>query len=67
MSKEEETTSFKRSYFEELKGEFRKIVWPDKKKLGKQSVAVLITAIVVGIIISAVDWLMQIGLSFIIG
>ena len=67
MSKEEETTSFKRSYFEELKGEFRKIVWPDKKKLGKQSVAVLITAIVVGIITSAVDWLMQIGLSFIIG
>lgn len=67
MANENESTSLKRSFFTELKGEFRKIIWPDKKLLGKQSVAVILAAIVIGCIIAAIDWLMQIGLSFIIG
>ena len=66
MAKEKDE-AFKRSYFTELKGEFRKIIWPDKKLLGKQSVAVIIAAIVIGCVIAALDWIMQIGLSFIIG
>ncbi len=66
MAKEKEE-AFKRSYFTELKGEFRKIIWPDKKLLGKQSVAVIIAAIVIGCIIAALDWGIQIGLNFIIG
>lgn len=67
MSNENEKASLNRSYFTELKGEFRKIIWPDKKLLGKQSVAVILAAVVIGCIISAVDWAMQVGLSFIIG
>ncbi len=63
----ENDTSFKRDFFTELKAEFRKIVWPDKKLLGKQSVAVIISAIIIGIIIALIDWLMQVGLTFIIG
>ena len=63
----EKESSFKRSSFTELKSEFRKIIWPDKKLLGKQSVAVIIAAIVIGCIIAAIDWVMQIGLTFIIG
>ncbi|MBO5087160.1 MAG: preprotein translocase subunit SecE [Lachnospiraceae bacterium] len=66
MAKEKDE-AFKRSYFTELKGEFRKIIWPDKKLLGKQSVAVITAAIVIGCIIAALDWIMQIGLKFIIG
>lgn len=66
MAKEKDE-AFKRSYFTELKGEFRKIIWPDKKLLGKQSVAVITAAIVIGCIIAALDWIIQIGLSFIIG
>ncbi len=65
MAKEKDT-AFKRSYFTELKGEFRKIIWPDKKLLGKQSVAVITAAIVIGCIIAALDWIIQIGLKFII-
>ena len=67
MGNESESTSLKRSFFTELKSEFRKIVWPDKKQLRKQSVAVIIIAVVIGCIIAAIDWLMQIGLTFIIG
>lgn len=67
MAKEKESTGLKRSFFTELKAEFRKIVWPDKELLGKQSVAVILAAIVIGVIIAAIDWVMQVGLSFIIG
>lgn len=67
MANEKESVSLKRSSFTELKGEFRKIIWPDKKLLGKQSVAVIIAAIVIGCMIAAIDWVMQIGLSFIVG
>lgn len=67
MGKENESPSLKRNYFAGLKGEFRKIIWPEKKLLGKQTIAVLVAAVIIGCIISAVDWIMQIGLSFIIG
>lgn len=67
MAKEKESAALKRSFFTELKAEFRKIVWPDKELLGKQSVAVILAAIVIGVIIAAIDWVMQVGLSFIIG
>ena len=67
MAKDNDNVSLKRSYFTELKAEFRKIVWPDKEMLGKQSVAVIFAAIVIGCLIAAVDWVMQVGLSFIIG
>ncbi len=63
----EKETALKRSYFTELKAEFRKIVWPDKALLGKQSVAVILAAVAIGVIIAAIDWVMQVGLSFIIG
>ena len=53
MANENESASLKRSFFTELKGEFRKIIWPDKKLLGKQSVAVIVAAIVIGCIIAA--------------
>lgn len=67
MAKDNENASLKRSYFTELKAEFHKIVWPEKEQLGKQSVAVILAAIVIGCLIAAVDWVMQVGLSFIIG
>jgi len=67
MGNENESTSLKRSYFTELKGEFHKIAWPDKKLLGKQSVAVIFAAIVIGCVIAAIDWVMQVGLTFIVG
>jgi preprotein translocase subunit SecE len=69
MSKSNETSSpaLKRSWFQELKAEFGKIVWPTKEKLARQSTVVIIAAVILGFIIAGVDWLLQIGLSFIVG
>ena len=68
MSKSEENSkTLKRSWFQELKGEFKKITWLDKSSLARQSVAVVISSVVLGCIIAIVDWLIQIGLNFIVG
>ena len=66
-NKEEKSNTLKRSWFQELKGEFRKITWLDKNSLARQSVAVVISSVVLGCIIAIVDWLIQIGLNFIVG
>ncbi len=67
MSKKEETsTTLKRSWFQELKGEFKKISWLDKSSLAKQSCVVVVSTILLGCIIAIVDWLIKSGLLYIV-
>lgn len=56
----------KKSFFKGLKIEFKKIVWPDKETVGKQTVAVLAASIVLGLIIAILDFIIKFGLSFIL-
>lgn len=68
MSKNKETSpALKRSWFQELKAEFAKIVWPTKDSLAKQSVVVFIVAVILGCLIKGVDILLELGLNQIIG
>ena len=48
-----------------MKAEFKKITWPDKDDLLKQSVAVVIISVVVGAIITVLDFGIQYGVDFI--
>lgn len=54
-NKNEEKSALKRSWFQDLKAEFHKIVWPDKDTLIKEAVAVIILAVIIGIIVGLVD------------
>ena len=56
----------KTSWFKSLRGEFKKIIWPDKKTLAKQTVAVTVFSVVLGMIIAVVDALIQYGIDFIV-
>lgn len=56
----------KKSWFKSLKAEFKKIIWPDKKTLAKQTVAVTVFSVALGIIIAIVDALLQYGIDFIV-
>ena len=56
----------KTSWFKSLRGEFKKIIWPDKKTLAKQTVAVTVCSIALGAIIAIVDVLIQYGIDFIV-
>lgn len=57
----------KKSWFDGLKSEFNKIVWPDRKTLGKETGAVVAVSVVLGILIVVIDWAVQYGLDFLIG
>lgn len=55
VEKSKEKSTLKRSWFQELKAEFRKISWPDKNSLIKESIAVIVIAIIIGCIVAVVD------------
>ena len=53
------------SFFDGVKAEFKKISWPDKDSLLKQSVAVVVISLVVGAIITVLDFGLQYGVDLI--
>ena len=53
----------KPSFTKGVQSEFKKISWPDKKSLFKQSVAVICVSVVLGIIISVMDTILQYGVN----
>lgn len=56
----------KPSFFKGVKAEFKKIVWPNRDDVVKQSVAVAIIAVVLGLIIAALDFVMQFGIDILV-
>ena len=56
----------KKSWFKGLKAEFKKIIWPDKETLAKQTVAVISVSVVLGAIIALLDFLIQYGIDIIV-
>ena len=50
-----------------LKAEFGKIIWLDRVTLGKQTTAVIIVSVSLGIIIVILDMLIQRGMDFLVG
>jgi preprotein translocase subunit SecE len=57
----------KKSWFKGIKSEFKKIIWPDKESLTKQSVAVIAVTVVLGVVIYVLDYLIELGIRIILG
>ena len=53
-----------KDFFKGVKTEFKKISWPDKTTLLKQSVVVVTISIVLGVIITLLDTVIQYGVNF---
>lgn len=56
----------KKSFFKGLQTEYKKIIWPDKDTVVKQTGAVITVAIALGLIIAAIDTIIVFGLHFVI-
>ena len=56
----------KKSWFKGVKAEFKKIIWPDKESLAKESVTVIVISAVLALIIALIDAVVKYGLGFII-
>ena len=65
MSNETKKTGIK-GWFQGLQTEFKKITWPDKDQLTKETATVTIVAVVVGIIIATLDMILQTGINFLV-
>ncbi len=53
-------------WFDGLKSEFRKIIWPDKQTLLKQTVAVVVITTVLGVLISIFDAAILEGINLLV-
>ena len=51
----------KKSWFKGLKSEFKKIIWPDKVSVARQTTSVVLITVVLGVIIVVIDYLVKIG------
>jgi len=49
-----------------LQAEFKKIVWPDKITLAKQTVAVVSITVLLGVVISIADVLLTYGIDLLV-
>ena len=64
-SSSEEKTS-KPKFFDGVKAEFKKVTWPDRELLLKQSAAVVRISIVLGGIIAVLDMILQYAVDFLV-
>ncbi len=56
----------KPSKFSQVKAEFKKVIWPDKTSAAKQTVAVVVISVVLGVIIAILDFIFKYGIDFLI-
>lgn len=56
----------KKSWFKGLKAEFKKIIWPDKESLLKQTGAVVAVSVFLGLLIAGLDLVIQYGVDFLV-
>ncbi len=54
----------KPSFFKGVKSEYKKISWPDRQSTLKQSIAVVVISVVMGVLIAVLDYVFQYGVNF---
>ena len=57
----------KRNFFKGVKSELKKITWPTKDDVLKQTVVVTVITVVVALLIAAIDFGVQYGINFLTG
>ncbi len=53
-------------FFKDLKGEFKKIVWPSKKQVVNNTLVVLAVVIVLGVFVAALDTVLSLIVHFVL-
>ena len=58
-----EQPAIKQSKFKALKTEFKKIIWPSKSSITKQSIAVIVITTILAVVSALVDVLINTGID----
>lgn len=64
MSETEKTQ--KKAGFKGLQAEFKKVIWPDKKTLARQTTAVVAVSVILGALIAVIDVILKYGIDLLI-
>ena len=64
MAKEE--TSKQKKWIEGVKAEFHKIIWPSKDDIQKETTAVVVCSVILGVLIAMIDFIVQNGIDWLI-
>ncbi len=51
---------------EVLKAEFKKIIWPEQRRVGRETAVVLVSGVLIAGIVALLDMVIKFGLSFIL-
>ena len=62
----EKTKTQKKSWFKGLQAEFKKIIWPDRKTLAKQTTAVVVVSVILGVLIAVIDVILRYGIDLLV-
>lgn len=62
---DKQTKSADPGFFKGVSIEFKKVSWPNRSTLTKQTIAVVCVSVVMGVIIAALDVIIQYGVNFI--
>lgn len=65
MSEESKKTNRLAGWVKGLKAEFRKIVWPTRETITKETTAVLFVSVLLGVLITIIDLIVRTGFEFI--
>ena len=55
-----------KGWFKGLKAEFHKISWTSKDDITKQTIAVVVVSVILGLLIAVIDFLLQTGINFLV-
>ena len=66
MGKAKEIETQKSSWFTGLKAEFKKIIWPTRERLAKETTAVVVASVILGLIIAVFDFIIQYGIDILV-
>lgn len=58
--------SKKGGFFKALKAEFHRVIWPDKDTVVKETTAVVVVTVILGIVIALLDFAIKLGIDKII-
>ena len=55
-----------KSWIKGLKAEFHKISWTSRDDVTKQTVAVVVVSVILGLMIAVIDFILQSGINFLV-
>ena len=53
----------KKGFFKGIKSEFKRIIWPTREDVTKETIAVIVVTVILALIIAGLDFAIQLGLD----